>query len=124
VHLSFWAKAGVVLGAFLIDVALTFVVPALALNDRSVKAAFRLGWSTTKSTWPTNGWYLFAPGVTIVAFAAVIPDSVVSNGVYVGIGIASSLFSLLFKGAIVAFFVRSVEPASLDGSAYSQIGRL
>jgi Protein of unknown function (DUF2510) len=123
VHLSFWPKAGVVLGAFLIDVALTFVVPALALNVRSARAAIRLGWSTTKSTWPTNAWYLFAPGVTIVAFAAVIPDSVVSSGVYLCIGVVSSLVSLWFKGAIVAFFVRSVEPASLDGSAYSEFGR-
>jgi hypothetical protein len=117
-HLSPWVTVGVVIGAFLVDVALTFVVPALALNVRSVRTAIRLGWNITKSTWPTNAWYMFAPGVTILALAAVLPESVASSGVYVPTGLISALLSLWFKGAIVAFYVRSVDPASPDGSAY------
>jgi hypothetical protein len=61
VQLSNWVTVGVVIGAFLVDVALTFVVPALALNVRSVKMSIRLGWNVTKSTWPTNAWYMFTP---------------------------------------------------------------
>jgi hypothetical protein len=118
VHLSTWATFGVVLGAFLVDVALTFVVPALALNVRSVKASLRLGWNITKSTWPTNAWYMLAPGVTVVAIAAVLPESVASSVVYLVTGLISALLNLWFKGAIVAFYVRSVSPASADGSAY------
>ena len=118
VHLSPWVTVGVVIGAFLVDVALTFVVPALAFNVRSVKAAIRLGWSITKSTWPTNVWYMFAPGITLVAVAAVLPSSVASSAPYVGIGALSALLNLWFKGAIVAFYVRSVPPASRDGSAF------
>jgi hypothetical protein len=117
VHLSPWVAVGVVIGAFLVDVALTFVVPALALNVRSVKTSIRLGWSVTKRTWPTNAWYVFAPGITLVAVAAVLPESVASSGIYLCIGVISALLSLWFKGAIVAFYVRSVEPASTDGSA-------
>jgi hypothetical protein len=118
VHLSPWVTVGVVIGAFVVDVAMTFVVPALALNVHSVKSGIRLGWNMTKSTWPTNAWYMFAPGVTIVAVAAVLPESVASSGVYLLIGLISALLNLWFKGAIVAFYVRSVDPASPDGSAY------
>ena len=118
VHFSPWVKVGLVAGAFLVDVALTFVVPALALNVHFVRQSIRLGWQVTKSTWPTNAWYIFAPGVTLLAFAAVLPESVLSSGVYLCVGMISALLSLLFKGAIVAFYVRSVEPVSEDGSAY------
>jgi hypothetical protein len=119
VHLSPWWTVGVVVWSFLIDVALTFVVPALALNVRSVHDAIRLGWRMSRRTWPTNGWYMFAPGVTVVAFAAVLPRSLASGGVYVLVGLVSSVISLWFKGAIVAFYIRSITPASTDGSAAS-----
>jgi hypothetical protein len=118
VPVSHWVTVGVVIGAFLVDVALTFVVPALALNVRSVKTSIRLGWNVTKSTWPTNAWYMFTPGATLVAIAAVLPNSVASSGVYLVVGVISALLNLWFKGAIVAFYVRSVSPASTDGSAY------
>jgi hypothetical protein len=49
VHLSAWVTVGAVIGAFVVDVALTFVVPALALNVRSVKESIRLGWGMTKA---------------------------------------------------------------------------
>ena len=117
-HIPPLLTVGALVGAFLFDVALTFVVPALALNVRSVRASIRLGWRMTKRTWPTNVWYMFAPGITLVAVAAALPISVAPSAVYVCVGLLTTLVSLWFKGAAVAFYVRSVVPASVDGSAF------
>jgi hypothetical protein len=117
VHFSPWVTVGIVVWAALSDVVLTFVVPALAFNVRSVWSAFALGWRLTRRTWPTNAWYMFTPGVTIVALAVVLPRSVASTSVYVLVGVVSTLVSLLFKGATVPFYVRSLSPASPDGAA-------
>jgi membrane-anchored glycerophosphoryl diester phosphodiesterase (GDPDase) len=103
VNISLWFTVTVVIVSFLVDVALTFVVPALTLNVRSVRSALSLGWRVTRRTRPTNAWCIFAPGVTIVALAAVLPRSVASTGVYLGVGLLSTLIRLWFKGVIVAF---------------------
>jgi hypothetical protein len=104
-------------GSLLFDVMLTFVVPALALNVRSARASIRLGWTMTKRTWPANAWYMFTPGITLVALTALLPASTIPTGLDVCIGIASGALGLWFKGATVAFYVRSVPAASVDGSA-------
>jgi hypothetical protein len=105
-------------GTFFFDVALTFVVPALALNVRSARASIRLGWRMTKLTWPTNAWYMFAPGITLIALTALLPASDIPTGIDVCVGAVSGLLGLWFKGATVAFYARSIPPASVDGSAF------
>jgi len=102
--------------SFLGDVLLTFVIPALSLNVRSARDAIRLGWRTMKRTWPVNAWYLFTPGLTLFALSALLPQSVIPIGLALAIGVVSGLLGLWFKGAVVAFYVRSVPPASIDGS--------
>lgn len=101
---------------FVFDVLLTFVVPALALSTRSVRASFRLGWQVTKRCWPTDAWYLFAPGITLLALSGALPRSVIPTGALIVLGLVSSFLALLFKGAIVAFYIRSVPPMGIDGA--------
>lgn len=102
---------------FVLDVVLTFVVPALALSTRSVRSAFRIGWRITASLWPTNLWYLFAPGITLLALAGALPRSLVSNGVAIVLGLIGALLGLWFKGANAAFYIRAMPPASSYGAA-------
>ncbi len=100
-----------------VDIVLTFVVPALALTSPSVDSSFRIGWRMITRLWPLNAWYLLAPGLTLFALAAALPHSVISTGASVAIGVSSTLLAIWFKGANVAFYVRSVPPASIDGAA-------
>lgn len=101
---------------FVFDVLLTFVVPALALSTRSVRASFGLGWKVTKRCWPTDAWYLFAPGITLLALSGALPRSVISTGGVIVLGLISSLLALWFKGANAAFYIRSVPPIGVDGA--------
>ena len=103
--------------SFVGDVVLTFVVPALALTTRSLKESFRVAWQVTKTSWPNNVWYLFAPGITLVALVGTLPRSVISTGGVVALGLFSTLLALLFKGANVAFYMRTMPPVGVDGAA-------
>lgn len=107
---------GLVALGFVFDVLLTFVVPALALSTRSVRASFGLGWRVTKRCWPTCAWYLFAPGITLLALSGALPRSAISTGGVIVLGLISSLLALWFKGANVAFYIRSVPPMGVDGA--------
>jgi hypothetical protein len=92
--------------ALVLDVALTFVVPALALTTPSVGKALRIGLRMIRRTWPSCAWYVLTPGLTLVAVAqAFRPSSttVVATAALVAI---TSALALWFKGAIVAFYLR------------------
>jgi membrane-anchored glycerophosphoryl diester phosphodiesterase (GDPDase) len=102
--------------SFVGDVVFTFVVPALALSTRSVRTSFRLGWQVTKHSWPTNAWYLLAPGITLLALSGALPHSLISTGGALAVGLVSTLLGLCFKGANVAFYMRSMPPVGVDGA--------
>lgn len=102
--------------SFVGDVFLTFVVPALALTTRSVSASIRLAWQVMKRSWPTNAWYLFAPGITLLALSGALPRSVLPTGAALVLSLFSAVVGLWFKGANVAFYMRSVPPVGVDGA--------
>jgi membrane-anchored glycerophosphoryl diester phosphodiesterase (GDPDase) len=109
--------AALIAVSFVLDVVLTFVVPALSLTTRSVTTSLRLGWRVMTRSWPTSLWYLFAPGITLLALTGALPHSVISTEASVVLGLFSTLLGLWFKGANVAFYIRSVPPPSVDGAA-------
>jgi hypothetical protein len=109
--------AALIAVSFVLDVVLTFVVPALSLTTRSVTTSLRLGWRVMSKSWPTSLWYLFAPGITLLALTGALPHSVISTEASVVLGLFSTLLGLWFKGANVAFYIRSVPPPSVDGAA-------
>jgi hypothetical protein len=109
---SFRAVVAVNVGyGLLLDVALTFVVPALALTTASVRIAGRIGFRMIRQTWPSCAWYIFTPGLTLAALAQLFrPASSGLATTVVTIAVTSAL-ALWFKGAIVAFYLRQNPPS-------------
>jgi hypothetical protein len=101
-----------------LDVALTFVVPALALSFRSTKRALWTGLHVIRETWPQCAWYVIAPGLTLTAFTGVLPASVIGPWLALAMSIIGGILGLWFKGAVVAFYVRVHPAEGYDGAAY------
>jgi len=94
-----------------LDVALTFVVPALALTTRSVTEAWQIGLAMIRDAWPLSAWYVLAPGLTLTLASNFVAYAYRPNEVLqITLVVSTAILALLFKGAIVAFYVR--QPAS------------
>lgn len=101
-----------------VDVALTFVVPILALSTRSVRAAIRQGVRMLVTTWPACAWYALAPGLTLTLLGVALPRSLVGTPGTLVLGVVGGLVGLWLKGAVVSFYLREVPNVGPDGSAY------
>jgi hypothetical protein len=103
-----------------LDIGLTFVVPALALTTRSVRDALRIGLRMIKAAWPTSAWYLLTPGLTLVLLSNAIRLSSFRPNVPLQIAllVSTGVLAVWFKGAIVAFYLRQPpvgQRTSIDG---------
>lgn len=101
-----------------LDVALTFVVPILALTTRSVRAAIRQGLRMLVTTWPACAWYALAPGLTLTLLGVALPRSSLGTPGALVLGVVAGLVGLWLKGAVVSFYLREHPDVSPDGSAY------
>ena len=90
--------------AVIVDILLTFVMPALALSTRSVRNAMQLGIRMIAQTWPTSAWYVLAPGVTLLAALCYVPIPDIACTILLA---AAGVLSLWIKGATVGFYQRS-----------------
>jgi hypothetical protein len=98
--------------ALLLDVTLTFAVPALALTTSSVWEALRIGRDMIASTWPTCAFYVLLPGVTIASLVLLLPESSTVRAVDLVGAVLFPVIALWFKGAILAFYLRHAPSAS------------
>jgi hypothetical protein len=102
----------------LVDVALTFVTPALAFSTRRVRRALAIGLRMIRSEWPSSAWYVLVPPL-----AAQLVVQIVTRTADVGIGVqlltstVATLLKLWFKGAAAAFYLRRHEVGD-DGAAF------
>jgi hypothetical protein len=111
--LALWLTPGpvaeLVLGSVLViivDIALTFVAPALAFATPSARRALRVGLAMLREHWPATAPYALTPAVvTILASDALIRPLVGPVGAVVFWSLAT-LVLLALKGAIVAFYLR------------------
>lgn len=98
-----------------IDVAWTFVVPALALSTRSVADAYRRGWDMIRQHWPATAWYVCTPGIALGALNLLAPRE--PAPVRYLLAIAGGLLAVSFKGAALAFYLRWTPDVGDSGSA-------
>lgn len=103
----------------LIDMALTFVTPALAFGTRSVLEAIGVGWTMLRETWPRCAWYVLAPPLAIGALARVLPRSSLNPLGSAIVGVCAYLAGLWFKGATAAFYLRRY-PSGVNGAAFDR----
>jgi hypothetical protein len=98
--------------AILLDVTLTFAVPALALTTSSVWQALRIGRHMIAATWPTCAGYVLLPGVTFAALVFVLPKSSTVKVIDLIGAVLFPVIALWFKGAILAFYLRHTPTTS------------
>lgn len=104
----------------IVDLALTFVTPALAFSTRRVRGAIGIGLRMIRSEWPRSAWYILVPPLTVVFVGQTI-----SRVTDVGIagqafaGVLAPLVNLWFKGATAAFYLRRHEVGD-DGAAFEE----
>lgn len=92
--------------AVIIDVALTFITPALAFSTRSVWRAIRIGLRTLRANWPLDATYVLVPPLLLVALSQTTTDSATG----LALSAAWALTGLLAKGAIARFYLRQHTP--------------
>ena len=106
------------LATLAIDVALTFVTPALAYSTRRTRYAISLGLRMLRSEWPSCAWYALLPPLAIAFIAQVLTQrGELSPGIALASAAITTLLNLWFKGAIAAFYLRRHE-AGDDGAAF------
>jgi hypothetical protein len=94
----------------LVDVALTFVVPALTFSTRKVREACRIGLAMIRYEWPGSAWYTLAPPLALLVLvrAPLLSGRLGSLGRF-AMAVAATLLSLAFKGAIARFYLLRTE---------------
>jgi hypothetical protein len=98
-----------------VDFALTFVTPALALSTRSVREALRIGLAMLRRTWPRCTLYVLCPPLALQAHSVAYPATLPMVQLIAVAGL--TIVSLLAKGATVAFYLREMPVHRQDGAA-------
>jgi hypothetical protein len=88
-----------------LDVALTFVTPALVFTTRSVREALRIGLTMIRRTWPSSGLYLLCPPLALTLLNTIYPTHI--PVVRAATAAALALLALLAKGATAAYYLRA-----------------
>jgi hypothetical protein len=102
--LWYWFAAALV--SVTVDVALTFVSPALVYSTDRAMEALSYGFRFISETWPSTVFYVLTPGITIVAIGIALPSSTVGVGGKVAIAGVAAVIGFAFKGAIAARYLR------------------
>ena len=89
-----------------LDMLLTFVVPELTFGTSSAKEAWTTGRTMLKGTWPESRWYVLAPGLALLAVANVFGGGHRSVWVAAVVATVAALLSLVFRGAILRYYLR------------------
>ena len=108
-----WSQGAPVLEAviplvlvFMIDVALTFVTPALTFTTSSARSALLIGLAMLRTHWPAAAPYALTPALVVILGTQTLLQPVIGQGgAYVATALAG-LLSLALKGATVAFYLR------------------
>jgi hypothetical protein len=116
-HFGRAGYAGIIIYSVVLDFLLTFVTPELAFRSRSAVQALDTGIRMIRRTWPAGAYYVLIPPLAIQIL--VYQPAGIAGTSLVGIGVAAAaaaLISLLFKGAVAAFYLRYVPGIGDDGA--------
>lgn len=101
----------------IIDITMTFVVPALAFRTDSAMDGLRFGLRMLRQTWPTSLWYALAPGIAI-SFSSLLVSTHALNGWGRPIlWVISGMVAFALRGTIVPFYIRRYPEVGSDGAA-------
>ncbi len=96
-----------------VDVAFTFVTPAIVFTSHRVRDALRVGFRLLKATWPAAAPYALIPPLAAVAVSLY---SGLRPAVSIPLVAASTLVNLVVKGATAAYYLRVMPSVGVDGA--------
>jgi hypothetical protein len=96
-----------------VDVACTFVTPAIVFTSHRVRDALTIGLRVLRASWPSTAPYALIPPLAVVAFTLY---SGLSPALAVPLVAASTLLNLIVKGATAAYYLRVVPTPWADGA--------
>ena len=91
---------------FVLDVLLTFVVPDLTFVAASPKHAWETGRALLRQSWPQSRWYVLTPGIALITVANALSGLNHGAAVVIPESALSALLSLIFRGTILAYYIR------------------
>jgi hypothetical protein len=91
---------------FMLDVALTFVTPALTFTTSSVTHAVSLGIAMLRTHWPAAAPYALTPALGVILGAQILLEPVIGTGGTFAATALAGLLALALKGATVGFYLR------------------
>jgi hypothetical protein len=105
-----------------VDLALTFVVPALTFTTRKVSDAARIGFAMIRDDWPRSGWYALTPPLALLLLVrAPLLSREIGSAVRWVLPVVATLLALAFKGAIARHYLRLDESRTWPSNATSLI---
>ncbi len=97
---------------FAVDVAATFVTPALTYTTRSAREAISIGWGMLRENWPAAMPYALTPALVLVLGLRFVLVPVVGPANSALSTAIAALIALALKGATAKFYLRR-RPATL-----------
>jgi len=97
-----------------LDVALTFVTPALTFTTPSAREALRIGLRMIRQTWPRSGLYILCPPLALNLLNAMYRNQ--RPQVTMVTTAAFAILSLVAKGATAVFYLRERPIAAPDAA--------
>jgi hypothetical protein len=98
-----------------VDLALTFVTPALAFTTASATEALGIGFRMIRQTWPRSGLYILCPPLALNMLNAMYPTRSLAFTLVTTPALA--VLALAAKGATAAFYLRNRPAAAPDVDA-------
>ena len=96
--------------AFALDVALTFVTPALAFSTDSAWSALRIGATTLNRLWPRDWVYALIPPMALTVLTRLVPHAFGPRWATAAAGAVAQVLTVLFAGATAMLYLREIDP--------------
>jgi hypothetical protein len=96
-----------------LDVAFTFITPALVFTSHRVRDAMRVGLRLLRVTWPSAAGYVLVPPLAAVFLASY---GGLRTSISVPLLVVSTMLNLVVKGATCAYYLRVMPSVGMDGA--------
>jgi uncharacterized membrane protein len=106
------SRVSIALGvwAFALDIAFTFVTPALAFSTDSAWSAVKLGTQTLNRLWPRDWVYAVIPPMALTILTRLVPHAFGPRLATAAAGAIAQLLTVLFAGATAMLYLREIDP--------------
>jgi membrane-anchored glycerophosphoryl diester phosphodiesterase (GDPDase) len=96
----------------LMDFALTFATPALAMSRLGPGQALKENLRIIRKQFPTSLFYVLIPPLAALITIRFLPVTALGTPLYIGLASVGALLILWFKGATLAFYLRASQSES------------